>query len=61
MIGPEARILGRIAAGMLIGAGMVSDDHVAGLDADLAEVIGWVLWAGMEAAYAIAKRMGWRT
>ena len=61
MIGPVSRILGRVFAGILIGAGFVSDAHVMGLDADLAELIGWALWGCTEAAYAIAKRKGWAT
>lgn len=61
MIGPVSRILGRVAAGALIGSGWVSDSHVMGLDADLAEVIGWGLWGVTEAAYLAAKRFGWAT
>ena len=61
MIGPISRILGRVLAGILIGAGFVSDAHVMGLDADLAEVIGWAMWGCTEAVYAIAKKQGWRT
>lgn len=61
MIGPLSRILARVAAGALIGAGWASEGDVAGLDADMAEVIGLGLWAATEAFYALAKRLGWRT
>lgn len=60
MIGPLSRILARVAAGVLIGAGWVSEGDVAGLDADMAEVIGYALWAATEAFYALAVRFGWR-
>lgn len=61
MIGPLSRILARVAAGVLIGAGWVSEGDIAGLDADMAEVIGLSLWAATEVFYALAKRLGWRT
>lgn len=61
MIGPLSRILARVAAGALIGAGLVSEGQIAGFDADLAEAIGAALWAATEAFYALAKRMGWKT
>lgn len=70
MSGPIARILLRIIAGVLIGR-MVSqpvvDQLLTSPDVEVLMTalvdasLGLAVWAGTEAYYIVAKRMGWKT
>lgn len=55
---PIARIVIRYGAGAVVGADMA--DVLAG-DPDLVTVAAAAIGAGVEAAYALAKRRGWAT
>ena len=61
MIGPIARILARWIASALVTYGMIAPEYGAALDHDIALILGAVIGAATEAAYAIAKRKGWAT
>jgi len=67
MIGVVARILLRVAAGVMIGRGWLSADDGATLSTDpdvmhLVEgAIGAVVWSATEVYYYLAKRYGWTT
>ncbi|MFE3836074.1 hypothetical protein [Pseudogemmobacter sonorensis] len=61
MIGPISRILARWLASALVTYGLVAPQYGAALDHDLALVLGALIGAGTEAAYALAKRRGWST
>jgi hypothetical protein len=61
MIGPVSRILARYLAGALVAYGLFSAPDVAALEPDLVAVVGAILGAAVEAAYAFAKRRGWAT
>jgi hypothetical protein len=67
MIGPIARILLRVLAGILIGKGWFAPEDANALAADpevaaFAEMaIGGAIWAATEAYYYLAKRWGWAT
>lgn len=63
MIGPISRIVLRYLAGALVAYGIVSPEAGAELavDPDLLLVIGGILAAGAEAAYAFAKKSGGKT
>jgi hypothetical protein len=62
-----ARILLRYASGILISAGLLMPDDAAAIIGDpeivngVALLLGTVAAAVAETAYALAKRMGWRT
>lgn len=60
---PVIRILARVLAGFLIGAGFFTEDAADAVFSDPAfdAAIGAVLWAVTEVYYIIAKRMGWAT
>lgn len=58
-IAPITRIVLRVAAGALIGAGYVDRDAIP-LFMDPA-LVGAIVWGVTEGWYAIAKRMGWAT
>lgn len=61
MIGPVARIFARYLAGALVTYGIFTAPDVAVLEPDFVLLIGAVLGAGVEAAYALARRKGWAT
>lgn len=60
---PIIRILARVVAGFLIGAGWFTESAAESIFSDPAfdMAIGSALWAGTEAFYWLAKRYGWRT
>lgn len=67
MTGVFARILLRVAAGVLMGRGWLSAEDGAALSADpdvlhLVEgAIGAAIWAVTEYYYRLAKKFGWPT
>lgn len=61
MIGPISRILGRWMASALVTYGLIAPEYSIALDADLSLILGVVLGAAVEGAYALAKRRGWAT
>lgn len=61
MIGPIARILARYIAGALVAYGLFSAPDAAAIEPDLVTLLGAVIGAAVEVAYAVAKRAGWRT
>lgn len=61
MIGPVSRIVARWLASALVTYGLVAPEYGAALDHDIALILGGLIGAGTEAAYAVAKRNGWRT
>lgn len=58
---PIIRILARVLAGFLIGAGYMSDSTVSAIFSDPAfdMAIGAVLWGATEAFYWMALKFGW--
>lgn len=58
-----ARIVLRYAAGALVAAGYMDADlgNQIGADPDVLIILGGVLGASVELAYAFAKRRGWAT
>lgn len=58
-----ARILLRYAAAALVTAGYLDADlgNQLGADPDMIMLAGFALGAGVEMAYAAAKRLGWHT
>lgn len=62
MIGPLSRIALRYIVGALVAYGLISPDSadMIAFDPDLALLIGAVMGAVVEGAYAVAKRLGWR-
>lgn len=60
---PILRILARVLAGALIGAGYISHGTAESIFADPAfdMALGTLIWAGTEAFYWMARRFGWRT
>ena len=60
---PVIRILARVLAGFLIGAGFFTEDAADAVFNDPAfdAAIGAVLWAVTEVYYLLAKRLGWST
>ena len=61
MIGPFARIIARYISGALVTYGMFTAPEAAQLNPDIVLIVGAVLGAGVEMAYAYAKRVGWTT
>lgn len=61
MIGPLSRIAARVLSGILIGAGMASEDLILGVEPEVAEIIGVALWGATELVYIEAKKRGWVT
>jgi len=67
MTGVIARILLRVAAGVLMGRGWLSADDGAALSADpdvlhlIEGAIGAAMWSATEVYYYLAKRFGWAT
>lgn len=67
MIGVVARILLRVAAGVMMGRGWLSADDGAALSTDpdvmnLVEgAIGAAVWSATEVYYYLAKRFRWTT
>jgi len=62
-VAPVIRILARVLAGFLIGAGFFTEDAADAVFNDPAfdAAIGAVLWAVTEVYYLLAKRLGWST
>ena len=62
-IAPIIRILARVLAGFLIGAGYFTEDAADSIFNDPAfdAAIGAAIWGVTEVYYLIAKRMGWST
>lgn len=63
MIGPFARILVRYIAGYLALKTILPQslaDQIAN-DPDMAAAVGFILMAGVEGFYALAKYMRWKT
>lgn len=62
-MGPIIRILARVVAGFLIGAGWFTSDAADSIFNDPAfdAAVGAILWAATEGFYYIAKRFGWAT
>lgn len=60
---PIIRILCRVIAGFLIGAGYFTEDAAESVFSDPAfdMAIGAVLWAVTEAYYFAARKFGWAT
>lgn len=60
---PIVRILARVLAGFLIGAGWFTEDAAESIFADPAfdMAIGAALWGVTELYYYAAKRFGWKT
>jgi hypothetical protein len=60
---PLIRILARVLAGFLIGAGWFTEDAADSIfsDPDFDIAIGAVVWALTELYYLAAKRFGWTT
>ena len=63
MIAPFARILVRYIAGYLAFKAILpqSAADMIAADPDVAAVVGFILMAGVEGFYALAKHHGWRT
>ena len=61
MIGPFARIIARYLAGALVTWGFFTAPEASQLNPDIVLIVGAVLGAGVEMAYTLARRMGWRT
>lgn len=62
-MGPIIRIVARVLAGFLIGAGYMTDSTADAIFADPAfdMAVGTILWAVTEGFYWLAKRWGWST
>lgn len=60
---PIVRILARVLAGFLIGAGWFTEDAAESIFNDPAfdMAVGAVLWGVTELYYYAAKRFGWKT
>jgi len=60
---PIIRILCRVLAGFLIGAGYMTESSADAIFSDPAfdMAIGVILWAVTEGFYWMARRFGWRT
>jgi len=61
MIGPVSRISARYIASALVTYGMFAAPDAAMIEPDLALMVGTVVGATVEGAYAIARRKGWTT
>lgn len=61
MTGPISRIAARWLASALVTYGIVAPEYGAALDHDVALILGGVIGAATEGAYALARRKGWRT
>lgn len=63
MVAVIARIALRYAAAALVTAGLLDADlgNQIGADPDLIMLVGLALGAGVEMAYAVAKKMRWAT
>lgn len=61
MSGVLARIIARYLAGGLVAYGLLDAAEAEGLTPELALAIGAALAALTEAAYAVARRLGWAT
>lgn len=63
MIGPISRLILRYAIGALVMYGLIGAEtgEYLAFDPDLALIIGGILTAIVEGAYAIAKKRGWAT
>lgn len=60
---PLIRILARVLAGFLIGAGYMTQGAAESVFSDPAfdMALGALIWGATEAFYWLAKRYGWRT
>lgn len=60
---PILRILARVLAGFLIGAGYMSESTVSAIFSDPAMdmAVGAILWGVTETFYWLAKRYAWAT
>lgn len=61
LVGPIARILGRVLAGFLIGTGFASEEDLYSYLPDVEMLLGFALWALVEWLYSQAKKRGWAT
>lgn len=63
MIGPLSRLILRYIIGAMVMYGMIGAEtgEYLAFDPDLSLIIGGVLTAIVEGAYALAKRRGWAT
>lgn len=61
LVGPVARILGRVLAGFLIGMGFSSEEELSSYLPDIEMLLGFALWALVEWLYSQAKEKGWAT
>jgi len=61
MIGPVSRIIARYIASALVTYGMFAAPDAAMIEPDIALMVGAVVGAAVEGAYAIAIRKGWTT
>lgn len=60
---PIIRILARVLAGFLIGAGWFTESAAESIFSDPAfdMAVGAMLWGVTEGFYLFAKKLGWRT
>ena len=61
VIGPVSRIIARYIASALVTYGMFAAPDAAMIEPDIALMVGAVVGAVVEGAYAIAIRKGWTT
>jgi hypothetical protein len=59
MIAPLSRIAARYVSGALVTYGLMQPDQVALIQPDLALIVGSLIGALSEIAYALAVKKGW--
>lgn len=59
MIGPVTRILLRYLSGFLIAKGWLGPEYDLSADPDVVMAVGLAIGAATEAAYVLARKLGW--
>lgn len=59
MIGPVTRILLRYLSGFLIANGWLGSEYDLSADPDVVMAVGLAIGAATEAAYVLARKLGW--
>ncbi len=59
MIGPVTRILLRYLSGFLIAKGWLGSEYDLSADPDVVMAVGLAIGAATEAAYVLARKLGW--
>lgn len=59
MIGPVTRILLRYLSGFLIAKGWLGSEYDLSADPDVVMAVGLAIGAAAEAAYVLARKLGW--